>query len=89
MVKSFCHVLALAMAFSLVMFPGSVLAQGSGIAGEVVDSSGAVLPGVTVEAASPALIEQVRNCRYRWDWKVSFYGPSPRALRGYVYASWF
>ena len=31
------------------------------IAGAVKDSSGAVLPGVTVEAASPALIEKVRT----------------------------
>jgi len=31
------------------------------IAGVVKDASGAVLPGVTVEAASPALIEKVRN----------------------------
>ena len=31
------------------------------IAGLVKDSSGAVLPGVTVEAASPALIEKVRS----------------------------
>ena len=41
------------------------------IAGAVRDTSGAVLPGVTVEAASPALIEKVRtavtdgNGRYR------------------------
>ena len=41
------------------------------VAGEVKDASGAVLPGVTVEAASPALIEKVRtaitdgNGRYR------------------------
>jgi hypothetical protein len=35
--------------------------QASGIAGTVKDSSGAVLPGVTVEAASPALIEKVRS----------------------------
>jgi hypothetical protein len=33
----------------------------SGIAGVVTDSSGAVLPGVTVEASSPALIEKVRS----------------------------
>ena len=32
----------------------------STIAGAVTDSSGAVLPGVTVEAASPALIEKTR-----------------------------
>src|SRR5262245_32752208 len=31
------------------------------IAGAVKDSSGAVLPGVTVEASSPALIEKVRT----------------------------
>jgi hypothetical protein len=31
------------------------------ITGTVKDTSGAVLPGVTVEAASPALIEKVRN----------------------------
>src|SRR6202035_4295998 len=30
-------------------------------AGVVKDTSGAVLPGVTVEAASPALIEKVRT----------------------------
>jgi hypothetical protein len=36
-------------------------ATASGIAGVVRDSSGAVLPGVTVEAASPALIEKVRS----------------------------
>ena len=41
------------------------------IAGEVRDTSGGVLPGVTVEASSPALIEKVRtaitdgNGRYR------------------------
>src|SRR6266851_2497086 len=37
-------------------------AQGtSAIAGVVRDSSGAVLPGVTVDASSPALIEKVRT----------------------------
>jgi len=35
-------------------------ANGS-IAGVVKDASGAVLPGVTVEAASPALIEKLRT----------------------------
>ena len=35
--------------------------QTSAIAGLVRDSSGAVLPGVTVEAASPVLIEKVRT----------------------------
>ncbi len=36
-------------------------AQASGIAGVVRDTSGAVLPGVTVEASSPALIEKTRT----------------------------
>src|ERR1700736_1872399 len=34
--------------------------QTGAIAGVVKDSSGAVLPGVSVEASSPALIEKVR-----------------------------
>src|SRR5437867_3688959 len=48
---------------SLVLFPSMALAQqtGSGLAGVVKDDTGAVLPGVTVEAASPALIEKVRT----------------------------
>jgi hypothetical protein len=33
----------------------------SGIAGTIRDTSGAVLPGVTIEASSPALIEKVRT----------------------------
>ena len=38
----------------------NAFAQAS-ITGPVRDPSGAVLPGVTVEAASPALIEKVRT----------------------------
>src|ERR1700752_4214855 len=41
--------------------PAAWAQQASGIAGMVKDTSGAVLPGVTVEAASPALIEKVRT----------------------------
>ena len=46
----------------LVFLPATAWAQaGTGnIAGVVRDTSGAVMPGVTVEAASPALIERVR-----------------------------
>src|SRR3989441_3298107 len=46
---------------SLVLFPLSAAAQNTGIAGVVRDTSGAVLPGVTVGASSPALIEKVRS----------------------------
>ena len=47
----------------LVAQPSAVLAQGAVLAavtGTVQDSSGAVLPGVTVEVSSPVLIERVR-----------------------------
>src|SRR5689334_25343598 len=44
----------------LLVTPAIVRAQAS-IAGQVKDASGAVLPGVTVEASSPALIEQIRT----------------------------
>ena len=50
------------VALGLIGSPEAALAQSaSGIAGVVRDSSGAVLPGVTVEAASPALIEGART----------------------------
>ena len=45
-----------------LLLPAVAWAQGSsGIAGIVRDTSGAVLPGVTVEAASPVLIEKTRT----------------------------
>jgi hypothetical protein len=53
---------AVALTAVLVCLPAAVWAQaGSGITGLVRDTSGAVLPGVTVEASSPALIEKVRT----------------------------
>lgn len=45
---------------SVVLVPTLAFAQAS-IVGVVKDTSGAVLPGVTVEASSPALIEKVRT----------------------------
>ena len=44
----------------LLLLPARVLAQAS-VTGTVRDASGAVLPGVTVEASSPALIEKTRS----------------------------
>ena len=44
----------------VLLLPSMARAQAS-ITGVVKDASGAVLPGVTVEAASPALIEKVRS----------------------------
>ena len=43
----------------LTLLPSTASAQAS-VAGSTRDSSGAALPGVTVEASSPALIEKVR-----------------------------
>src|SRR5688572_21589330 len=45
---------------SLIGVPSAAFAQAS-IVGTARDASGAVLPGVTVEASSPALIERTRS----------------------------
>src|SRR5262245_61530159 len=53
-----------AFAWVLLLLPAMVWGQSAtsgAIAGVVKDPTGAVLPGVTVEAASPALIERVRT----------------------------
>src|SRR5215510_2403219 len=44
----------------LALVPSAAFAQAS-IVGVARDASGAVLPGVTVEASSPALIEKART----------------------------
>ena len=49
-----------AVALGCLVLPATARAQ-SAIAGVVKDASGAVLPGVTVEAASDVLIEKVRT----------------------------
>lgn len=50
-----------ALVVAAVLLHVAAFAQQTGaIAGVVRDSSGAVMPGVTVEASSPALIERVR-----------------------------
>ncbi len=54
-----------AIASAVVLLPSLAAAQGAlargTLTGTVRDTGGAVLPGVTVEAASPALIEKVRT----------------------------
>src|SRR5688572_18645800 len=45
--------------FALMLVPSTASAQ-SAISGLVTDTTGSVMPGVTVEATSPALIEKVR-----------------------------
>src|SRR6476660_7369677 len=51
---------SLAVWVFLALLPTTAAAQAV-IAGTVRDTSGAILPGVTVEASSPALIEKVRT----------------------------
>src|SRR5262249_33092422 len=48
------------LAIGILTLPHTAVAQ-SAIAGTVKDATGAVLPGVTVEAGSPALIEKTRS----------------------------
>lgn len=50
-----------AVAIMLSMAWTAAAQSGASVSGVVKDASGAVLPGVTVEAASPALIEKVRT----------------------------
>jgi len=51
----------LSLTACLLLVPATALAQTGGIAGVVRDTSGGVLPGVNVEAASDALIEKTRT----------------------------
>lgn len=54
-----CVRLLVGIAFALILAPHAASAQ-SAISGVVTDTTGSVMPGVTVEASSPALIEKVR-----------------------------
>jgi hypothetical protein len=46
---------------AVLFLPSAAYAQVGSVAGTVRDSSGAVMPGVSVEVTSPALIEKVRT----------------------------
>ena len=58
--RRFAFVVGLACASFLLPITASAQQRAS-IVGVVQDATGAIMPGVTVEAASPALIEQVRS----------------------------
>jgi hypothetical protein len=51
---------AVVILVAAVLLPSVAFAQGT-LTGTIRDASGGVLPGVTVEASSPALIEKVRS----------------------------
>ena len=72
---------ALAVLVALLV-PSVARAQDGTIAGTVRDASGAVLPGVTVEASSPALIEKVRSVTTDGHWTVQH----RRAASGHLHA---
>ena len=55
------YAVVVAVALLLFLRAAALSQTQASIAGVVRDTSGAVLPGVTVEAASPALIEKVRS----------------------------
>ena len=71
-------VAALSFVISLLLGPSVASAQGT-IAGQVTDTTGAVLPGVTVEASSPALIEGTRVHGERRPGPLSDSRPAARA----------
>ena len=62
MVKPSIARVSIVLVWCALMLPPAAFGQeSSSIAGVVRDAQGAVMPGVTVEAASPALIEKVRT----------------------------
>ena len=61
-------------------------AQNGSIAGVVRDTSGGVMPGVTVEASSPALIEKTRTAVHRLRRPIQHHRPASRHLHRHVHA---
>ena len=59
----------------------------SSIAGVVKDDTGAVLPGVTVEASSPALIEKVRTAVTDSAGQYKIVNLVPGCVRGHLQRS--
>ncbi len=69
-----------------LLLPSAAYAQAT-ITGVVRDASGAVLPGVTVEAASPVLIEKIRSVISDASWPVPHRRSADRHLLGDVLAA--
>ena len=66
--------------------PAFAQGQTGSIAGVVSDATGAVLPGVTVEASSPALIEKVAHRRHRRSGRIQDRRPAARHLQRDLHA---
>ena len=71
----------------LALLPAAASAQTSAIGGVVKDTSGAVLPGVTVEASSPALIEKVRSAVTDSSGQYKITSAAARHLHRHVHAA--
>ena len=71
----------------LILVPTLAHAQAT-LAGVVRDSSDAVLPGVTVEAASPTLIEKVRSAVTDGSGQYPHHRASARYLYAHSHAHW-
>ena len=69
----------------VVSAPAAAYAQAS-IVGTAKDASGAVLPGVTVEASSPALIEKTRSVVTDATGQYAIEDSAARHLHGDVHA---
>ena len=70
----------------LLMVPAAASAQSS-IAGNVRDASGAILPGVAVEASSPALIERARTVVTDEQGRYAIVDLRPGLVQGHLHAS--
>ena len=68
-----------AIVTGFLLLPAAAWAQGGTIAGVVKDTSGGAVPGVTVEAASPALIEKVRTVVTDGEGQYKLVGLAPGA----------
>ena len=61
MIRSLMHARVMVMALGVLGLVPALTAAQSSIVGVVKDQGGLVLPGVTIEASSPVLIEKVRS----------------------------
>ncbi len=88
LIPSSAVVATLGLWVCLILFPSAALAQGA-IAGQVTDESGSLMPGVTVEATSPVLIEGTRATVSDGQGRYQIHGPAAGLLQGHLFAGRF
>lgn len=72
---------------AFVLIPVAAQAQ-TAIVGTVTDTTGSVLPGVTVEASSPALIERVRSVTTDGQGQYRLVDLRPGTYAVFFYPAW-